>query len=130
MIIKVLKKARKVIEEEITHEIDLEFPTEHKFYKMNDDGRMFARGIVLFAITIKYSHTFLVFEIERGKQYFADFVPKSDCSSEYWLTDSNDIRRTALKLLKGEHTPFEEIKKEEFLELRRTLLDNPLQNVL
>jgi len=130
MIIKVLKKARKVVEEEITHEIELEFPTENKFYKMNDDGRVYARGIVLFAITIKYSHTFLLFEIERGKQYFADFVPTSDCSREYWLTDTSDIRRTALKLLKGEHAPFEEIKKEEFFELRKTLLDDPLQNVL
>ena len=130
MKIQVLEKARKTIEEQIVKEIELEYPTEHKFYKRNDDGRFFARGLVLFGITIKYSTTFLLFEIERGKQFYTDFVPTKDCRQDYWLTDENDIRRTAFKIMQGKFEAFEEITKDEFLELRKSLLDSPLENVL
>jgi len=130
MKIQVLEKARKTIEEQVVKEIELDYPKESKFYKMNDDGRFFARGIVLFGIVIKYSTTFLLFEIERGKQFYTDFVPTKDCRQDYWLNDTNDIRRTALKIMQGKYEAFEEITKDEFLELRKSLLDAPLENVL
>jgi hypothetical protein len=130
MKIEVLERTRKTVEEQVLKEINLEYPTESKFYKLNDDGRFYARGIVLFGITIKYSTTFLLFEIERGKQFYADFVPTKDCRQDYWLNDTNDIRRTALKIMQGKYEAFQEITKEEFFKLRQSLLDAPLENVL
>lgn len=126
MKIQVLQKERKTVVEEVMKEVELEFPTEHKFYKRNDDGNFFARGLVLFGIKIKYSKTFLLFEIERGKQFYTDFVPTKDCRQDYWLTDENNIRRTALQIMLGQYSAFEEITEQEFLELRQQLLDEPL----
>lgn len=130
MKIQILEKARKIVEEQILKEIEFEFPSEHKFYKMVDDGNFFPRGLILFGIIIKYSSTVLLIEVERGKQFYTDFVPTKDCKQEYWLSDTNDIRRTALSIMTGQHSSFNEITKDEFLELRKSLLDIPLENVL
>lgn len=70
------------------------------------------------------------FEIERGKQFYTDFVPTKDCRQEYWLTDENSIRRTALRLMQGYLGDFEKIDKEKFLELRKNLLDEGLMNTI
>lgn len=128
MKIQVLQKVRKTVEEQVLNEVELEFPTEHRFYKRNDDGNFFPRGLVLFGIKVKYSKTFLLFEIERGRQFYTDFVPTKDCRQDYWLEDDNTIRRTALKIMLGQYSAFEEITEQEFLELRQQLLDAPLCN--
>lgn len=130
MEIQVIKKARKTVEEEVRETINLEYPTEHKFYKRNDDGAWFARGIVLFGIVIKHSTSFLLFEVERGKQFYTDFVPTKDCRQDYWLSDTNDIRRTALEIMLGKNSEFKEISKEDFIKERESLLNAPLENVL
>lgn len=126
MKISVLEKQQVTMEKKVTKEVELELPKKSLFFKRNDDGNFFPRGLILFAITVKYSHTFLLFEVERGKQFYTDFVPTKDCRQEYWLTDTNSIRRTALKLIMGELEDFEEIEKEEFLTLRTELLDTNL----
>jgi hypothetical protein len=130
MKIQILEKVRKTIEEQIIKEIELDYPKESKFYKMSDNGRFFARGTVLFGIVIKYSTSFLLFEIERGKQFCTDFIPTKDCHQDYWLNDTNDIRRTALKIMQGKHEALEEITRDEFLELRKSLLDAPFESLL
>lgn len=126
MKINLIEKQNVIVEEKVTKEIELELPTKSLFFKMNDDGNFFPRGIILFAITVKYSNTFLLFEIERGKQFYTDFVPSKDCKQDYWLSDSNSIRRTALKLMMGKLGAFSAIEKDEFLRLRTDLLDESL----
>jgi len=112
----------------ITKEIELIYPTQNKFYKMNDDSNFFGRGEVLFAIIVKYTSTFILIEVERGKQDYTDFVPTNDCKSEYWLKDSNRLRRFALDIMLEKSEDYVEISKEEFLEKRQDLLNKPLEN--
>ena len=123
--IQVLTRAKKTIVEEVKETINLEYPTQDKFYKRNDDGAFFARGVILFGILVKYSTTFLLFEVERGKQFYTDFVPTKDCRQDYWLSDTNDIRRTALEIMLGKDRDFVEITKEEFIAERELLLNQP-----
>lgn len=128
--IQLYKSSEKVIQKSITETIKLEFPTEHKFYKMIDESNWFARGVVLFAITVKYTNTFILFEIERGKQFYTDFMPTKDCKQEYWLSDSNGIRRTALSIMLGKNVDFKEISIDQFIEERDLLLNEILNDVM
>jgi hypothetical protein len=123
MEIQLIKRKAKVIEEVVKETINLEYPTEHKFYKTVDNGAFFARGLILFAILIKHRNSFLLFEITKGKQYYTDFVPSKDCRQDYWLTDTNDIRRNALDIMMNKSTVYEEISKEEFFKERDNLLN-------
>ena len=44
--------------------VNVELPTESKFYKMNDDGNFFPRGIVLMAIVFNYkNHYSLILQV-------------------------------------------------------------------
>ncbi len=113
-----------------TETVSVELPTESKFYMMNDDGNFFPRGIVLFAILIKHKSNFMLYEVENGKQFSTDFVPTSDCKSEYWMKDSNSIRRTAFDIMRGKNYEFKEITKEDFLSKRTLLLDERLMEYL
>lgn len=123
MEISVIKKVRKVVEEAVKETINVTYPTENKYYKMQDDGFMFPRGTVIFAIVIKHSRSFLLFEIEKGKQFYTDFVPTKDCHDEDFITSKNSIRRTALSLMLGKNKDFIEISEKEFLKSREGLLD-------
>jgi hypothetical protein len=128
MEIEVITHTEKVI---VTKEtVSIELPTESKFYKMQDDGAWFARGTVLFAIIVKHKTTFMLYEIEEGKQFYTDFVPTKDCRQDYWLTDSNSIRRTAFDIMYGKNTEYTEMTKEEFLSKRSELLDSRMLELL
>jgi len=99
---------------------------------MDDNGNFFPRGTVLFAILIKYSTTFMIYQIERGQQLSTDFVPTKDCRQDSWITSDGDtsIRRTALSLLIGDNTDFREITKEEFIDTRNELLNKTMEEFL
>lgn len=130
MEIQVLKTAKKVIEEAVLETVNLEYPTTHKYYRMVDDGRFFARGVILFAIVVKSPSTFLLFEVERGKQFYTDFMPSKDCKQDDFIKSESDIRRKALKIMLGEMTVFREISESDFLAERIDLLNAPLQDIL
>ena len=132
MEITVLKKVRKTVTEEVREKIDVEYPTENRFYRMEDDGNFFPRGTVLFAILIKHSTSFMLYEIERGQQLSTDFVPTKDCRQDSWIAGDGDtgIRRTALSLLIGDNTDFREITKEEFMRTRNELLNSRMEEFL
>lgn len=126
----VLKKKAVTVEESVVDVIELNYPKDHKYYKMHDDGVFFARGIVLLAIIKKSPSSFLLFEVERGKQFYTDFVPTKDCRQEDFIDSKNSIRRIALDVMIGGYTPFDEITEAEFLSERIDLLNAPLQDII
>lgn len=123
MEIKLITQVKEVVVKEEAVTINLEYPVENKYYRMMDDGNFFPRGDVLFAIIVKHASAFNLFEIERGRQFYTDFVPTKDCRQEYWLKDSNSIRRTALEIMLGKDNDFDEITFEEFKTEREKLLN-------
>jgi len=110
-----------------TEKKNVNLPTTKKFYERNDDGVFFPRGLILFAIIPKHENstdTYLLVEVERGKQDYNDFVPTKDCRQDYWLSDKGSkIRHTALEIFTNDFHLFKEITEKEFEEKRIKLLD-------
>lgn len=109
----------------ILSKIKLELPEFPKYYSKNDDGRIFPRGLVLFAIIPKFpknTNTYLLIEVERNKQSFNDFVPTSDCKDATWLKETG-LRKIAFDLILKKDFEFEEIT-EDFFEFHRQKLLN------
>lgn len=104
-----------------------DLPEVAKYYSKNDDGRFFARGIVLFAILPKYennpTHSYTLVEVERNKQDYNDFVPTDDCKQKYWLSESG-VRKTAFDIMTKSDYEFKEITAEEFEAKRMELLNH------
>lgn len=132
MEITVLKKVRKTVTEEVREKIDIEYPKENRFYRMEDAGNFFPSGTILFAILIKHSTTFMLYEIQRGQQLSTDFVPTKDCRQDSWITSDGDtnIRRTALSIMIGDNIDFKEITKDEFMSTRNELLNSRMEEFL
>ena len=107
-----------------TRKMAINFPTVPKFYKRLDDGRMFPRGLVLFAIVPRGEKSLNLFEVEGGKQDFTDFIPQDDCKREYWLK-THGLRKTAFELMTMTFTEYSEwqpISMEEFRTERDKML--------
>ena len=113
------------IKQVVTAEKEVDLPETAKYFKKNANGRVFARGVVLFAIIPKYeknpTHSYLLYEIERNIQNFTDFNPAADCKSLYWLNESG-LRKTAFEIMSKTDFEFEEITHEEFKRKRAILL--------
>jgi hypothetical protein len=120
--IKVLTERKVVKTEAVTEEIIINIPETPQYYSWFDYSRFFKRGLVLFAILPKFSHTVIIVQVERGKQEYNDFRPGSDCNSDYW-GKGDDIRQTALSIMRGKNNDFEPISKESFDTSREALLD-------
>ena len=104
----------------------VDLPEVAKYYSKNDDGKFFARGIILFAILPKYknnpTNSYTLIEVEINKQNYNDFVPTDDCKQKYWLTESG-LRKTAFDIVTKSDYEFKEITAEEF-EVKRIKLLN------
>jgi hypothetical protein len=76
---KIIKVAtnRKVITVD-TKETTVNLPEVNTFYSKNDEGRLFNRGLVLFAMIPRYktnpTNSYTLVEIERNKQDYNDWV--------------------------------------------------------
>lgn len=111
-------------------EVEAELPETEKYFMKNDDGRVFPRGIILFAFIPKYGNAgkYRLYEVERHKQDFNDFEVENDLRHDA----VKGIRETALHILLGHKHPhyyshisahgFSEITKEEFTKKRDELL--------
>ena len=118
-------------EKVITSKKELDLPEVSKYYLMNDDGRFFPRGVVLFAIIPNYdnnpSYSYTLIEVERNKQNYDDFVPTKDCRQKEWLKESG-LRKTAFNIITKQSCEFKEISEKEFKVKRIELLNNYLTN--
>lgn len=114
-------------EKVITTEIEIDFRTTPAYYKHNDDGRFFPRGLVVLAILPKQFTDiprYTLLEISKGIQQYTDFIPMKDCRGEEWLKEDG-LREKALKLMMGNYYKGEyfEISRDEFEYYRTKLLD-------
>ncbi len=122
---------KKLIEIAVTSEkvikrgFEIDLPETSKYYKKEDSGRFFPRGLMLFAIITRYPCSYILVYVERNKQDFNDFKPLDDCRSDYWLKDFG-IRKTAFEIINSPISKdgWEEISIEQFNEERILLLNN------
>jgi hypothetical protein len=124
--IKVMTRDRKTVVESIIKEVEIELPTEHKFYHWHDDSNFFGRGDVIIAILVRHKNYYSLYETERNIQYYTDFKPSKDCRQEGFMTSDRSIRRTAWEIITGVNYDFVEITKEEYLKHRGVLLDKEI----
>lgn len=108
-----------IVVKSVEKEIDL--PTTSKFYK-GDEGS----GIEIFTIIPKFetnpNKAYRIYHIQKGKMNSTDFHPLQDCRSEFFLSENNSIRRTALDLMQNSLLNWEEIDKNKFITLQSRLL--------
>lgn len=110
--------------------VEVELPTEPKYYAWTDVGTFFPRGLILFAIIPQFkgkSGSYLVVQVERGKQDYTDFVPTTDCKQKEWMENSS-VRKTAFEIITGNNYDFQLIEEAEF-ESKRIELLNAYKNV-
>lgn len=107
-------------------DIEIDLPETAKFYFKNDNGNFFPSGFILFAIIPRYesnpTHSYMVYEIQRDKQESNDFVPTSDCKSEYFL--KGGIRKRAYEIIvnTSKYFDWQEITEDAFTTIREDLL--------
>ena len=110
----------------ISKEID--FPETPKYYRKEEDGKFFPRGVVLFAIIPKYIDKptcFILVEVTRDNQKCTDFHPTKDCRQENWISEGG-LRKQALEIITDYDlydNEFTEITEEAFEEERNLLLN-------
>lgn len=106
---------------------EIDFPEVAKYYAKTEEGRFFPRGLILFAIVPKYPNsinTYLLVQVQRGKQDYNDFEPSGDCKQAYWLKEEG-VRKQAFDIITNPNglDGFKEISEEEFETQRAELLD-------
>lgn len=107
-------------------DLEIDLPETAKFYFKNDDGNFFPNGFMLFAIIPRYennpTHSYMVYEIQRNKQDSNDFVPTTDCKSEYFL--KGGIRKRAYEIItnSSKYFDWQEITEDAFITIREDLL--------
>lgn len=105
--------------------IEINLPSKAIFFEKKDEGIFFPRGLILFAIIPKFTNksgSYIILEIEQGKQNYNDFIPSTDCKDSYWLKTTG-LRKQAFELMINNLGDFKEITKEIFEIKRATLLN-------
>lgn len=106
---------------------ELMLPEVAKYFKAENQDRIFSGGLVLFGIIPKYPgpqvSAYRLIQITRNEQSCTDFIPKTDCKNLDWLKESG-LRRTAFDIMQDADYDFKEISELEFDNTRMELLNS------